>query len=62
MARNDRRAQHEKGKLTARERLEIPLAEAHEVPPGDLLVVLQAMKMDNALYADCDGRIGRVFV
>lgn len=33
-----------------------------QVKKGDVLVILEAMKMENEIYADKDGKVGQVFV
>lgn len=40
----------------------IPVSEGEEVAKGDVLVVLESMKMQNELKAPRDGKIGRIRV
>ena len=40
----------------------VRVTSGHQVKKGDVLVVLEAMKMENEIYAERDGKIGQVFV
>jgi len=40
----------------------VPVREGQEVSTGDVLVILEAMKMENEVRAPCDGRVNRVRV
>lgn len=40
----------------------VKVASGQQVKKGDVLVILEAMKMENEIYADKDGKIGQVFV
>ncbi len=40
----------------------IKIASGQQVKKGDVLFLLEAMKMENEIYADKDGKIGKVFV
>lgn len=40
----------------------INVAEDQDVAKGDLLVVLESMKMENYVYAPVDGRVSKIFV
>ncbi len=40
----------------------VKVTSGQQVKKGDVLVILEAMKMENEIYADKDGKIGQVFV
>lgn len=40
----------------------VNVAEGQEVAKGDLLVVLESMKMENYVYAPVDGKVSKIFV
>ena len=40
----------------------VKVTSGQQVKKGDVLVVLEAMKMENEIYAERDGKIGQVFV
>lgn len=40
----------------------VKVASGQQVKKGDVLFILEAMKMENEIYADKDGKIGQVFV
>lgn len=40
----------------------VKVTNGQQVKKGDVLVVLEAMKMENEIYAERDGKIGQVFV
>ena len=41
---------------------EIPVAEGDEVAAGQLLIVLEAMKMLNNITSEINGKVGEIFV
>ena len=45
------------GNITA-----VKVTSGQQVKKGDVLVVLEAMKMENDIFAEKDGKIGQVFV
>lgn len=40
----------------------VKVISGQQVKKGDVLFILEAMKMENEIYADKDGKIGQVFV
>jgi biotin carboxyl carrier protein len=40
----------------------VPVKEGQEVSTGDVLVILESMKMENEVRAPCEGRVSRVRV
>ena len=42
--------------------LDVKVTAGQSVKKGDVLVILEAMKMENEIYAEKDGKIGQVFV
>ena len=40
----------------------VKVTSGHQVKKGDVLFILEAMKMENEIYADKDGKVGQVFV
>lgn len=40
----------------------VKITSGQQVKKGDVLVVLEAMKMENDIFAEKDGKIGQVFV
>lgn len=40
----------------------VKVTSGQQVKRGDVLFILEAMKMENEIYADKDGKIGQVFV
>jgi len=42
--------------------LEVAVSRGSEVKKGDLLVVLEAMKMENPIHSPTDGRVSDIFV
>lgn len=40
----------------------VPVSEGQEVSTGDVLVILESMKMENEVRAPCDGRVTRLRV
>ena len=40
----------------------IKVTSGQQVKKGDVLIILEAMKMENEIYADKDGKVGQVFV
>jgi pyruvate carboxylase subunit B len=42
--------------------LEIAVSRGSEVKKGDLLLVLEAMKMENPIHAPHDGKVADIFV
>lgn len=40
----------------------VKVVSGQQVKKGDVLFILEAMKMENEIYADKDGKIGQVFV
>lgn len=40
----------------------VKVTSGQQVKKGDVLFILEAMKMENEIYADKDGKIGQVFV
>ena len=40
----------------------IPVDEGQEIEPGQVLVVLEAMKMETEITAPCAGKVGRILV
>ena len=40
----------------------VKVTSGQQVKKGDVLFVLEAMKMENEIYADKDGKVGQVFV
>ena len=40
----------------------VKVTSGQQVKKGDVLVILEAMKMENEIYADKDGKVGQVFV
>jgi len=40
----------------------VKVTSGQQVKKGDVLVVLEAMKMENEIYAEREGKIGQVFV
>ncbi|MEI6827216.1 MAG: biotin/lipoyl-containing protein, partial [Desulfuromonadales bacterium] len=38
------------------------VAEGQKVQEGDLLLILEAMKMENEIFADRDGTIGQILI
>lgn len=42
--------------------LDVKVQNGQSIKKGDLLVILEAMKMENEIYAPCDGTVGSVSV
>lgn len=40
----------------------VKVTACQQVKKGDVLIILEAMKMENEIYAEKDGKIGQVFV
>lgn len=40
----------------------VKVVSGQQVKKGDVLFILEAMKMENEIYADKDGKVGQVFV
>ncbi len=40
----------------------VKVTSGQQVKKGDVLFILEAMKMENEIYADKDGKVGQVFV
>ena len=40
----------------------VKVTSGQQVKKGEVLVILEAMKMENEIYADKDGKVGQVFV
>lgn len=40
----------------------VKVTSGQQVKKGDILFILEAMKMENEIYADKDGKVGQVFV
>ena len=40
----------------------VNVTSGQQVKKGDVLFILEAMKMENEIYADKDGKVGQVFV
>lgn len=40
----------------------VKITSGQQVKKGDVLFILEAMKMENEIYADKDGKVGQVFV
>ena len=40
----------------------VKVTSGQQVKKGDVLVILEAMKMENEIYADKDGKVGQVLV
>lgn len=40
----------------------VKVSAGQQVKKGDVLIILEAMKMENEIYAEKDGKIGQVFV
>lgn len=40
----------------------VKVAGGQQVKRGDVLFILEAMKMENEIYADRDGKVGQIFV
>lgn len=40
----------------------IKVTSGQQVKKGDVLIILEAMKMENEIYADKDGKVGQIFV
>jgi len=40
----------------------VPIMEGQEISTGDVLVILESMKMENEVRAPCDGRVNRLRV
>ena len=40
----------------------VKVTSGQQVKKGDVLIILEAMKMENEIYADKDGKVGQVFV
>jgi oxaloacetate decarboxylase alpha subunit len=40
----------------------IEVAQGQKVQEGDLLLILEAMKMENEIFADRDGTIGQILI
>ena len=40
----------------------VKVTAGQQVKKGDVLIILEAMKMENEIYAEKDGKIGQVFV
>ena len=40
----------------------VKVTSGQQVKKGDVLVILEAMKMENEIYAEKDGKVGQVFV
>ena len=41
---------------------DVKVTSGQQVKKGDVLFILEAMKMENEIYADKDGKVGQVFV
>jgi biotin carboxyl carrier protein len=41
---------------------DVKAVEGQTVKAGDVLIILEAMKMENEIVADKDGKVGRIFV
>ena len=42
--------------------LDVRVKVGDSVKQGDVVMILEAMKMENEIYADKDGKVGQVFV
>ncbi|MAF54426.1 MAG: acetyl-CoA carboxylase biotin carboxyl carrier protein subunit [SAR202 cluster bacterium] len=42
--------------------IEVPVKDGEAVSEGDLLLVIESMKMENEIFADQDGTIARILV
>lgn len=40
----------------------VKVQSGQQVKKGDVLLILEAMKMENEIYADKDGKVGQIFV
>lgn len=40
----------------------VKVTSGQQVKKGDVLLILEAMKMENEIYADKDGKVGQIFV
>lgn len=40
----------------------VKVTSGQQVKKGDVLFILEAMKMENEIYADKDGKVGQIFV
>lgn len=40
----------------------VKVTSGQQVKKGDVLIILEAMKMENEIYADKDGKVGQIFV
>lgn len=40
----------------------VKVQSGQQVKKGDVLLILEAMKMENEIYADKDGKVGHIFV
>lgn len=40
----------------------VKVTSGQQIKKGDVLFILEAMKMENEIYADKDGKVGQVFV
>lgn len=41
--------------------LSVNVKEGDDVKKGQVVMVLEAMKMENDITADCDGKVGKIF-